>query len=296
MKKDSSNRKAHCRCDTASPESITYLFDWFEELIKLKKFIRTYRSIDNGKKLFNYSSKQIANHEVMGPWSFKLYQAILTSLPLQIFILLYGFFLPNRNLPDYKPAPSGFGYSIIPLDLTPIAGIDQNSPFWRAAVKLFPSVAVFFQLLFVSVSILALTWVIAWVFSDKTARSRTKYAYLYYDGTYGFIPQVMMQIGFAFIIYLKFYKQYSLSEGLMAMGALSLIGISWVYQLYLTFYKIPKILYQLKVSTRKPGFRTAIALYFLGLISLLLIQFAFLGLCYGITFLLALIQSSVVAG
>jgi hypothetical protein len=165
------------------PEStrvfFTSVFSWFDKATKYKRFRKTRRYIKEGKNLFDLSGEELSKLDAMGPWTFKMYETFLAALPSQILGAVLNFFMP------YEPSPQTTGQLS-----------QYQEAFIRNYYKFAPSVDNFIRPGLIPLMLLAVSSIIAWgclrkEHSTRQSRKRCRNAHLYFDGTYGFIPQII---------------------------------------------------------------------------------------------------------
>jgi hypothetical protein len=150
------------------------LFSWFDKLTKYKRFRKTRRYIKQGERLFDLSADELSKINAMGPWTFNIYQTMLSAIPAQVVATVLNFFFP------YEPPSPQISNSL---------SLYQKA-FLRDYYKLSPSVHNFFRPLIVPTILLAVSSIAGWAClrkedSTKQSRKRCRNAYLYYDGAYG---------------------------------------------------------------------------------------------------------------
>lgn len=207
------------------------LFSWFDKVTKYKRFRRTRQYIKQGKKLFDLPADELSKINAMGPWTFNIYQTMLAAIPAQIVATVLNFFFP------YEPPLRQITKSLSPY----------QKEFIRDFDKLAPSVHNYFRPLIVPTILLAVSSIAGWAClkkedSTKQSRKRCRNAYLYYDGAYGLMPQTIISLA---ITMLAMSNERNVDAGVvyfLLIGLVIGLGAS-IYQLYVTDYKIPSLLF-----------------------------------------------------
>jgi len=178
----------------------------------------------------------------MGPISFNVYQSTVSAAPAVLIGYVAGILTPHD-----VPAPD------IPSNLSEFAKL------WTAeSYKIAPSVNHVIQPFIVPILLLFTAWCCARGClhakdSTPTSRVRCRNAYLYYDGTFGLVPQCLLATAITLGI---LCGQYDLSppQQVAAFGIIGTLAvIGTVYSRYLSFNKFPKLLFVLNdYSPQRP--------------------------------------------
>ena len=143
------------------------MFSLLKFLPNYKKYKKTVERVRKGDKLFEMSAEEIKQADLMGPWSLNIFESSLSTIPsLLLFRFLNFLFTPvepvTENLSLVEKEGLRLGDELV----------DVIIPF------LLP-----FSLMFIA-------WIAGWASlhhrdSNKAARKRAMYAYLYLDGSFG---------------------------------------------------------------------------------------------------------------
>jgi hypothetical protein len=206
------------------------LFSWFDKATKWKRFRNTRWYIKRGERLFDLSADELSKLKVMGPWTFNVYETVVAAIPAQMLAKIVNFFFP------YDPPPPQ-----IPESLS----LYQKALF-RDINKLAPSVDNFFRPFLVPTLLLAISSIIGWAClrkedSTRQSRKRSRNAYLYFDGTYGLMPQTIISLAITMLV---LSTQRNVDTTVVYLIPIGLLIIVFIYQLYLIYRKIPELLFE----------------------------------------------------
>jgi hypothetical protein len=210
---------------------IKSLFSSFDKVTKWKRFRRTRRYVIKGEKLFDLTGEKLSKLKVMGPWTFNIYETVLVAIPSQILAKVVNFFSPYED-------------TLLPIP-------ESSSLYEKATIqeinKLAPSVESFFTPLIAPTILLAISSIIGWAClrkedSTKQSRRRCRNAYLYYDGTYGLLPQTMLSFALTILI---ISGQRNVENNFFYLISILFLLVAIIYQLNLIYSKIPQLLFQL---------------------------------------------------
>ncbi len=188
----------------------------------LCKYFRTRRAVLSGASLYDVSEEELKARDLQGPWTFNLTQSTLAAAPTLLLLKVLNFWRPYT-----PPVPQGL------------------SPLGRQTVEYFPSVLGFFSPFLVPLSLMLLASVVAFGSlhrkdATRERTSRAKYAYLYFDGALGLIPQFTITLVIALTTWVSVRGMWSPPIG-WALGGLGLYG--WGYTIYQKFHKEPLLLF-----------------------------------------------------
>lgn len=189
-----------------------------------RKYSATRRAIRRGESLYDSSPEDLARSGYMGPWSFNLAETAFAAIPTTMFITVLTFFWPHKSeVPDGTPELA------------------------RRAAELQPAIGTWLQPLLVPLALMLIASLAAWgslfrIDSTPDRRRRAKYAYLYYDGAYGIVPQFCFGLGITLFAWLEEREWWPLPIAL-AVGAL--IVYAWGHLIYITCVLEPKKLFAL---------------------------------------------------
>ena len=197
----------------------TSVFSWFEKATKYKKFRKTRRYIKEGENLFDLSAEDLSKLQAMGPWTFKLYETFLAALPSQVLGVLLDFLIPYKRLPPTNEQLSQY-----------------QEAFIRNYYELAPSVDNFIRPGLIPVVLLAMSSIISWGClrkedSTRQSRKRCRNAHLYYDGTYGFIPQT---IGTLLLTLIILCYMRGVSSIIVYLALIMLFNVVGIWQINVT--------------------------------------------------------------
>ena len=251
----------------AEPEQISEVF---HELVgvknrfrKLRSFFRTREQIKSGAYLFDHAADELKSKGLMGPLTFNIYSSTLAGTLALALTKIAGLVLPQ------PPAP--------------LAHVKPLNAVSAQYLKLLPVVDSYLQPFLVPIVFLLMAYCISWGTirrADPTvtsissgsinwsgpSRARGRNAFLYFDGAYGFIPQIILAtifVSFRLLIdNLKWYKggttvsafqdeypQQSIGFSInpvfaaIAFAILAILALTFLYSGYLTYYKFPKLLF-----------------------------------------------------
>lgn len=231
MENHSPNSVVPLELEKKEPESTRAffkgLFSWFDKATKYKRFRKTRQSIKQGERLFDLSADELTKLNVMGPWTFNIYETMLAAIPAQMVVTVLNFFFP------YEPSSPQ-----IPKSLS----LYQQA-FIRDYYKLAPSVHSYFKPLIVPTILLAVSSIAGWAClkkEDSTRQSRKlcRNAYLYYDGAYGLMPQTIISLVITM-------WDMSVKSNVDVVYFSPILFGALAYQLYVTYHKIPTLLFHL---------------------------------------------------
>jgi len=239
----------------AEPESI---WEFFQETLglkskfkKLKSFLATRQRMIKGEYLFDRTSDQLKKSELMGPLTFNIYSsAIAGTIALGVTKLL------SIMLPSKEPSIPATADAVTKEFLTRLPQVDSF-------IRPFVTPAVFLVIAY------CLSWgairgtepqviSIAQTSAPFPSRRRARNAFLYFDGAYGLIPQAVISLAVATIVLatpqiLELRPQsattvpeFAINDFARWLGVISLglFLVGGIYHGYLTFYKFPKLLFQ----------------------------------------------------
>ena len=160
-------------------------------------YLNTRKLIRGNHQLWNFSKNEIQDNNLQGPWVFNLYESVLASLPISVLNwlleLIFPLSLDSSSLESaQQKILSFFAPFLTPLSLMILA----NTASWASLRK-----------------------------RDYTPYKgkKAKYAYLYLDGAYGLIPQILASL-FS-ILYLELFLREVSDEWLIiTVGALLLLS------------------------------------------------------------------------
>ena len=190
----------------------------------LRKYSATRRAIRRGESLYDSSPEDLVHSGYMGPWSFNLAETAFAAIPTTMFIAVLTFFWPHKpEIPEGTPELAG-----------------------RAA-ELQPAIGSWLQPLLIPLALMLIASLAAWgsLFrrdSTPDRRRRAKYAYLYYDGAYGIVPQFCFGLAITLIFWLEEREWWPAP---VALGVGALTVYAWGHLVYLTCVLEPRKLFAL---------------------------------------------------
>jgi hypothetical protein len=240
----------------SEPERISEVF---HELLglkskfkKLKSFFRTRQCTIKGEYLFDSTSDEIKQKELMGPLTFNIYSSTIAGTVALGVTKLFSFIFPTKERSNFIPEDA------------------VTAEF----VKVLPQVEGFLHPFLVPMVFLIVAYYVSWgairesepqfiSISYESAsklppsRRRGRNAFLYFDGAYGLIPQAVISLALTTIVSLtpnllvpatgsgEQYPDFVISP-LIWLGVVSLVLFlgAAIYQGYLTYYKFPKLLFR----------------------------------------------------
>lgn len=138
--------------------------EWSEEFQRLRRFFRTRSAIIGGEPLYDWSHDELEKKGYLTAWKFNVAESALASVPVAVAGQVVSFLLPQPDLPRPEVIATRLQSVINPLVI----------PF----------------LLF-----FAAGWVARSSFKKKDATAagmrRSKKAYLYLEGSHGFLPELV---------------------------------------------------------------------------------------------------------
>ena len=220
---------------STTPESPTVMFSLFKKLSQYHKYRNTVEQVRRGERLYEMSSDELKRSEFMGPYTLNIYESFLAALPSG---LLFGFL--NFLFPPVKETIEA---SIVAAEGARIGG----------------TITSVVQPLLIPFVFMYLAWVASWSSlhkrdSNKVTRKRAKFAFLYFDGSYGLIPEGL----FVFAISLWIFQVEHNVHGPVATGmiitAIIVFLITVVWNRHIVFNKIPSRLFEINgYSPKRPG-------------------------------------------
>jgi len=207
-----------------------------DKLEPLLRYSRTRRAIRRGELLFDFSPDRLRANDYLGPWSFNLAESAFAAAPIVVIM---------KFLTLIWPAPE--------VDLSSLTEAQRLTATYQLAIAgwLQPFLAPLILLLMAPMLGRA---TLHGRDSSPERRQRAKWAYLYFDGAFGIVPQFCFVLTVTLSIWLT-QRQFWTSELGWAMGALGLY--SWGHLLYVSASRVPKMLFALHgYSTKAVHFWT----------------------------------------
>lgn len=196
----------------------------------LLKYKRTRQAIRIGRPLYDSSREELTHDELMGPWTFSITKFALAAVPTVLVIKMLSLFWPF--VPQVSPT---------------------LSPLTRKAVELEPSVINALQPFMVPLVLMIMAAACArgslhGSDSTKAKRRRAKYAYLYFDGSRGLLPQFTLGLVITLSTWLAQRDAWTVQLALF-VGILSVY--SWIHLIYIQCALEPKFLFKLNGYSEK---------------------------------------------
>jgi len=207
--------------------------EWIGDLTKMRKFWRTRRMVLKGSPLYDSSPDALKQQEVMGPLAFNTYQSTLAGLPGAAIASIITFLFPKAVT---KESPfETFG-------LAPQMAADADKLFEKFSEIINPFV-IPFALLFVA-------WALGWFClrrtdSTRLNRRRAGRAFLYYDGAYGFVPQLLLATGLSFLVLLGTSNDMPNAGTIAVVIGILSMGTGGCWSFVLASRSIPRRLFTL---------------------------------------------------
>lgn len=199
-------------------------------LAEFRKFWKTKKAVKNGVPLYDWTPFQRKEGGFLGPWSFNIQETVFATLPAIVVVKVLDFLFG-------KPRIETLGFD----------QLDRRAQVFAEIVK---STDQFFNAFIAPTLITLLVFLIGWSSlnrkdSNKETRAKARQAYLYLDGAHGLFSQCALAVAFSLLAWVLVRPEIQERLPLaftVAWGVLLAYG--WLTQMYLTFSKIPKLMFQ----------------------------------------------------
>jgi hypothetical protein len=228
-----------------SPRSIfKEYFSWIDQFTKWRKFRATRDCIKRGEDLFDLSDDELNQFGLMTPFKFNLYEAILAALPAQVAFKLFDFFLPDKVQSKEVEFGTSFGRHMA-----------------RDGDKLIDAISLLLFPLLPPLVLLLTAWVASRAClkerdATKLTRERCKRAFYYYNGAYSLMPQTLIALTISFW---RETEQRNIDSILVFITFAVLFVIAFPCQLFVVYFKIPNLLFELNGYAKKRFFQSRLA-------------------------------------
>lgn len=194
----------------------------FKKFFEFQKFRLTRRAILSGERLYEWTPRERKSRDYLGPLHFNIQQSIFSGLPPLVLVTIFDYWYQIYKDPteDDKLGQMFEGiYRVIYNFTTPILFTLFAYILARASLRRND------------------------VTPDKVEKA--KKAYLYFDGAYGLYSQALLSLAFSLIIWSQTHTKAlnNLPPYLLFVGFI-LFLIAAIYQLSLTYWRIPKKLFK----------------------------------------------------
>lgn len=200
-------------------------------------FIRTKRAIHRGLPLYDWTAADLQKQRMLGPWKFNLFEVGLTG----------GIASVTTNVVDLMHKPSDAD------PLGSLIGMDIDPEYLRLLKETSGWVTPFSPPLVLTTIVLLMGWAsLKRADSTPISRRRSRHAYLYFDGTYGFYSQLLLAFGISFLF-------SEMGQTLLGSGSLFaiLIGVgtvaAFLVQANVSLRKIPYRLFAVNGYSSRPS-------------------------------------------
>ena len=210
------------------------LLNHFERYKKFRQFLRTREAIYCGEKLFEMRAEDLAKREFMGPLAFNLYETTIAALPAAGLAWIFQTIRHTESETMFPKLADGYWQNVFS---------EMN--------KFAPTIEHISKAFIVPVLLLVVAVTASWASlhaadSTKETRKRCRDAFLYYDGAYGLLPQMLTSMGLVLFAHMDWIVGKITEDdaflGLVLSFPLTAAGI---WQLYILLVEIPRNLFDL---------------------------------------------------
>jgi hypothetical protein len=203
----------------------------------IRKYFHTRRLVRAQVPLHDYTPERLTGAGAMGPWTYNITESILASLPAALLAKAAAFFwpLPKR------------------------AEVEEIQTIWQRAAELEPTISAAVQPFifpFVLTLIAGLCARGSLHPRDATPSRllRAKYVYLYHDGTYGLLPQMVLGLALVLVGWITIHGAWT-APAAIVLGIAT--GCALVHAMYVSVYLQPRALFAVNgYSTKRVYFWT----------------------------------------
>jgi hypothetical protein len=192
----------------------------------VRSFWSTRRAILRGESLWDYEPSRLAENKYFGPWQFNAVQSAIAGSVAATSTKLLNLILPKAGTPE----PKHF------QDDPEFATLLETALGW---------IEPFGLPVFLTVLVFLMGWgSLKKEHSTPSSRARSRVAYLYLDGAYGFWSQLFLAFFIAAVsseLPARFAASFSTSVIIWPLRLLFLMLIAW--QIYMTAAKTPRLLF-----------------------------------------------------
>ena len=202
-------------------------------LADFKKFWKTKKAVTTGVPLYDWTPFQRKEEGFLGPWSLNIQETVFATLPALVVVNALDFLFGKPQIQ--------------------IPGFDQLDRRTQVFVETVTSTNQFFNAFTAPTLITLLVFLIGWGSlktedANKETRARARQAYLYLDGAHGLFSQCALAVAFSLLAWVlvrpEIRERLLFEWGLVTLAWVVLLAFGFLTQMYLTFNKIPKLVFQ----------------------------------------------------